>query len=139
MSQQEIEKTIAIKRWHSQCPISKEFNYTEQQVNQADKILVDLATLHLSIMKSGVPSKGGRGKIVIGNYQSQTPEKIYPQSYFIDKKIDEVIDEYTAYLAQKLEGLEKFLYKIIGESNWNNLPEGQVKDLATAIRKYLET
>ena len=30
------------------------------------------------------------GKIVIGNYNSQTPDKIYSQAYYIDRKVREI-------------------------------------------------
>lgn len=94
------------------------------------QIAIAVLKLHLAVMKSGVLQKKEVVDEFVGSFYD-------PISRF-NAGYNQAIDEFTAYLAQKLSGLEKFLYKTIGESDWNNLPEEQVKEIAIAIRKHLE-
>ena len=116
MTQQEIEEAIGNK-----------YGTTENQL----KLLKEIAKSHLSVMKLGILQKLEPILIDIGvgNLESE-----YEKGY------NQAIDEFTAYLAQKLSGLEE----VIRESSLchlclSNVSEGEkeVKELVETIRKYL--
>ena len=95
MTQQKIEKAISA--------IDNEMQYLQTDGNEKYyQILLDIAKLYLSVMKLGILQKLEPILIDIGvgNLESE-----YEKGY------NQAIDEFTAYLAQKLIGLEGVIYK----------------------------
>ena len=124
MTQQKIEKAISA--------IDNEMQYLQTDGNEKYyQILLDIAKLYLSVMKLGILQKLEPILIDIGvgNLESE-----YEKGY------NQAIDEFTAYLAQKLSGLEE----VIRESSLCHLclaevweAEKEIKELVSSIRKHL--
>ena len=87
------------------------------------KLLLGIAALYLSVMKSGVPKK--------------KPIKVKDDIDYEAVSYNKAIDEFTAYLAQKLSGLEEVIYKN-SEDNGGCGVVINIEQLLTAIRKHLE-
>ena len=152
MIQQEIEEAIKLTE-----ELIADFDLSGDDRNPLNK-LINLAILHLLVMKSGISKKKedienpNDGDNININYQR------FCQGY------NQAIDDYTAYLArqeaerrQKLSGLEGMIEKLLREKvnplacngnydkecslqdcNNSYFWEDIVKDFATAIRKHLE-
>ena len=133
MTQQEIEKAIGrIKSW---------IFFKEKEGVSFDKegfkdlqLILSIAKLHLLVMKSGMPKKKltyQNRSIKIGGQEIKETDCRYNAGY------NDGIKDFTAYLAQKLIGLEEVISKVT--KNWR-LDEGDfgVPEIATAIRKHLE-
>ena len=87
------------------------------------KLLLDLTKLHLQVMKSGVPKK----KEIL-QYKGSEIDLVTTALIGQSQGYNQAIDDFTAYLAQKLEGIEKII-KTIPSVYW---PE-----LLFKIRKHL--
>ena len=107
MTQQEIEKAIGrIKSW---------IFFKEKEGVSFDKegfkdlqLILSIAKLHLLVMKSGMPKKKltyQNRSIKIGGQEIKETDCRYNVGY------NDGIDDFTAYLAQKLSGLEEVIYK----------------------------
>ena len=83
---------------------------------EALAIIINLAQLHLKVMKSGIPKERF---LFAGNVE-------------LNKGYNLAIDEFTVYLTQKLEGLENLIAEFIPHRDNN-----YIRPLATAIRKEL--
>lgn len=121
MTQKEIEEAIEQTE-----ELIIDFDLSGDDRNPLNK-LINLAKLHLQVMKSGVPKK--------------KPIKVKDDIDYEAVSYNKAIDEFTAYLAQKLSGLEG----IVKESSLchlclSNVSEGEkeVKELVGTIREYLE-
>ena len=130
MTQQEIEEATKA---------TKAFLYAANPPDgesiQAVEALLDLAKFHLSVMKSGIPKRICYFKRDFNRLRDYEKAKLTEEGY------NQAVDDFTAYLAQKLEGLEgvireSSLYDLC--SNYIYEREKEVKDLATAIRKHLK-
>mgnify|MGYP001559271077 CR=1 FL=1 len=152
MTQQEIEE--AIKQTEE---LIIDFDLSGDDRNPLNK-LINLAKLHLQVMKSGVPKRLPDKAITVeapsvsaresgrywflkinGAVVALVPSKELAIE-LVQKCFDrnQAVDEFTAYLAQKLSGLEG----IVKESSLchlclSNASEGEreVKELVEAIRK----
>ena len=148
MTQQEIEE--AIKQTEE---LIAGFDLSGDDRNPLNK-LINLAKLHLSVMKSGMPKKKltyQNRSIKIGGQEIKETDSRYNAGY------NDGIKDFTAFLAQKLSGLEGMIEKLLREKvnplacngnydkecslqdcNNSYFWEDIVKDFATAIRKHLE-
>ena len=146
MTHQEIEEAIKIVNLKKEldekdcsCHISPPCpkcvdTPTDDDIYEAVYTIIDLAKLHLSVMKSGVPKK----KVILPMSTDYRYGKSTQRSLF---SYNQAIDKFTAYLAQKLSGLEE----VIRESSLCRLcltevweAEKEIKELVSMIRKHLE-
>ncbi len=173
MTHQEIEEAIKIVNLkkeldekdcscHISPPCSKCVDTpTDDDIYEAVYTIIDLAKLHLSVMKSGVPKRLSDKAMTVeapsvsarefnrywflkkdGAVVALVPSKELAIE-LVQKCFDrnQAIDSFTAYFAQKLNGLEE----VIRESGLCHLcltevweAEKEIKELVETIRKHLE-
>ena len=123
MTQQEIKEAIFDLSGDDRNPLNKPIN---------------LAKLHLSVMKSGMPKKKltyQNRSIKIGGQEIKETDSRYNAGY------NDGIKDFTAYLAQKLIGLEDVIRgSSLCHLCLSNVSEGEkeIKELVEIIRKHLE-
>lgn len=117
MTRQKIEEAI-----------NNKYGTTEKQL----KLLKEIAKLHLLVMESGVPKK----KEIL-QYKGSEIDLVTTALIGQSQGYNQAIDDFTAYLAQKLSGLEEVIYKN-SEDNGGCGVVISPEQLLTAIRKYLE-
>ena len=127
MTQQEIKEAIKLVE-----VLIADFDLSDNDRNPLNK-LINLAELHLSVMKLGIPKKKKESK---SSFNEEEQQGYLVQDYEAIG-FNQAIDDFTAYLAQKLSGLEGVIYKN-SEDNGGCGVVINPEQLLTAIRKHLE-
>lgn len=132
MSQQEIELEEALA-WLT--PLTSDMHVTPDHI-RAIKTLKEIAKLHLQAMKSGIPEKKDFPILYQCNEDDpaliETKISLRELKSLTAESYNQAIDDFTAYLAQKEEGIERIIAEFIPHKD-----ELYIKPLAEAICKHL--
>jgi len=113
-----IDRMIKGRSWEMTLPRK------EQVYNEEREVLIRVkSALEAREKAEGVlpEKKNNRGKMVVGNFNSQIPDKIYSIEYFINKEINNIINLCTPVVAKLIKERDEWEDKLRRENkSWAN-------------------